>query len=70
MTVLAHPSHWLAQAIYLAPLVALVIILVWTQIRDRRERAADVVRSPDRGDVRGEAGDTAGDDGLNAGHDR
>ncbi|MDP9378466.1 MAG: hypothetical protein M3P40_13030 [Actinomycetota bacterium] len=38
ISVLAHASHWLAQAIYLAPLVLLVGILVVTQVRDRRAR--------------------------------
>ncbi len=38
MNVLAHASHWLVQAVYLAPVVLLVVVLVWSQLRDRRER--------------------------------
>lgn len=38
MTVLAHASHWLVQAAYLAPLVLLVGILVVNQLKERRAR--------------------------------
>ncbi len=37
MIVFAHASHWLIQAAYLAPLVALVWILMANQLRERRE---------------------------------
>ena len=38
MTVLAHAGHWLFQVVYLAPLVALVVILIVNQVRERRAR--------------------------------
>ena len=41
MTVVAHAGHWLVQAIYLAPLVVLVVILIFNQVKERRERRAD-----------------------------
>ncbi|MDP9384948.1 MAG: hypothetical protein M3P50_06905 [Actinomycetota bacterium] len=39
--VLAHPSHWLVQVAYLAPLAALVVLLVAGKVRERRQRRSD-----------------------------
>jgi hypothetical protein len=39
MLVLAHAGHWLAQLIYLVPLLVLVGVIVTGRVRDRRERA-------------------------------
>jgi len=36
MLTLAHAGHWLVQALYVAPLVVLVGVIVWGRIRDRR----------------------------------
>ena len=41
--VFAHPSHWLLQAVYLAPLLALVVLLVRGRLQDRRERRAEPI---------------------------
>jgi hypothetical protein len=38
---LAHAGHWLAQVAYLAPLLALVAILVAGKLRERRERRGE-----------------------------
>jgi len=39
--VLAHPGHWAVQLAYLAPLGALVVLLVMGKVRERRERRSD-----------------------------
>jgi hypothetical protein len=36
MTVFAHAGHWIAQLLYLAPVVALVGALAWAKYKDRR----------------------------------
>jgi uncharacterized membrane protein YtjA (UPF0391 family) len=33
MTVLAHAGHWAAQLLYLAPVVAMVVAIVWAKVR-------------------------------------
>ena len=38
---LAHAGHWLVQLAYLAPLVALVGMLLLGKLRARRERRRD-----------------------------
>ncbi len=40
--VFAHPSHWLVQLAYLAPLGALVVLLVMGKLRERKERRSDL----------------------------
>jgi len=35
MTVLAHAGHWIAQLLYLAPVVAMVAAIVWAKVRAR-----------------------------------
>ena len=39
MFVLAHAGHWIVQVLYVAPLLAFVVILVRTKLKERRERA-------------------------------
>lgn len=41
MITLAHASHWLAQLAYVVPVLALVIALGITSLRDRRRRRAE-----------------------------
>lgn len=36
MIPLAHASHWLAQVAYVVPVLALVVALAITSLRDRR----------------------------------
>ena len=38
--IVAHASHWIAQVLYLAPLVLFVGILAWTTVKQRRQRAS------------------------------
>ncbi len=40
LVVFAHPGHWAVQVLYLAPLAALVIMLVVSKVRERRKRRA------------------------------
>ncbi|HWK29411.1 MAG TPA: hypothetical protein VNS09_22800 [Solirubrobacter sp.] len=35
MTLFAHPGHWAAQLLYLAPVLAMVGAIVWAKIRGR-----------------------------------
>jgi cytochrome c-type biogenesis protein CcmH/NrfF len=35
MTLLAHAGHWIAQLLYLAPVVAMVAAIVWSRLRAR-----------------------------------
>lgn len=37
----AHAGHWAVQLLYLAPLLALVIMLVVGKLRERRARRAE-----------------------------
>ena len=39
--VLAHAGHWLVQVAYLAPLVALIVMLLVAKVRERRARGSD-----------------------------
>jgi hypothetical protein len=32
----AHAGHWLADLLYAVPLLAVVAVLAWQRIRDRR----------------------------------
>ena len=41
MTTLAHASHWLAQVAYVVPVLALVVALGITSLRDRRRRRGE-----------------------------
>jgi hypothetical protein len=42
MIVLAHPGHWLVQVAYFAPVLAFLLWLVITTLRERRrEREGD-----------------------------
>ena len=45
--VFAHPSHWLVQAAYLAPLLVLVVALVVGKLRERREVREHRAPQPD-----------------------
>lgn len=36
MTLLAHAGHWLAQLLYLAPVIAMVAAIAWAKIRGPR----------------------------------
>jgi len=36
VTVLAHAGHWLLQLLYAAPVIVLVVAILWGRIRDRR----------------------------------
>lgn len=38
MLVLAHAGHWLVQLIYLVPLAVLVVGIVVSRLRERRDR--------------------------------
>jgi hypothetical protein len=44
MTPVAHAGHWVAQILYLAPVLAMVGAIVWAKLRDRRnaDRDSDV----------------------------
>lgn len=33
MVLFAHPGHWIAQLLYLAPVVAMIAALVWARLR-------------------------------------
>ena len=35
MTLFAHAGHWIAQLLYLAPVVAMIAAIVWAQLRRR-----------------------------------
>ena len=42
MSVLAHPGHWIVQVAYFAPVLAFLLWLVFTTLRERRrEREGD-----------------------------
>lgn len=51
MTLLAHPGHWLAQLLYLAPVLAMVGAIVWAKIKARgfedSERSDRACSTPD-----------------------
>lgn len=38
MTVLAHPGHWIVQAAYFAPVLAFLVWLAITTLKERRRR--------------------------------
>jgi len=50
MLVVAHAGHWLAQLLYVAPLLIFVVILVRAKLQERRqgrvEQPVDGGRSP------------------------
>ena len=35
MTLFAHAGHWIAQLLYLAPVVAMIAAIVWAKVRGR-----------------------------------
>lgn len=39
--VLAHPGHWIAQLLYLAPVVAMIAALLWARFRAPRPEDKD-----------------------------
>ena len=41
MLVFAHAGHWLAQVLYVAPLLVFVVILVRVKLQERREGRVD-----------------------------
>ena len=41
MLVVAHAGHWLAQVLYVAPLLVFVVILVRAKLQERREGRAE-----------------------------
>ena len=43
--ILAHAGHWTTSLIYLAPVLLIVLALLWQRIRDRRAG-----RAPDQHD--------------------
>jgi hypothetical protein len=45
MIVLAHAGHWLAQLLYLAPVLAMVGAILWGKIRNRGTEDDTVDRS-------------------------
>lgn len=38
MPLLAHAGHWLVNVAYFLPVVAFLVWLGWTELRNRRER--------------------------------
>ena len=36
MTVLAHPGHWLVQVAYFVPVLAFLVWLLFTTLKERR----------------------------------
>jgi hypothetical protein len=38
VTVTAHAGHWLVQLLYAAPVLVLVIALLWGRVQDWRSR--------------------------------
>jgi hypothetical protein len=49
MIVFAHAGHWAAQLLYLAPVIAMIGVIVWAKLRARapadEETEADDARS-------------------------
>jgi len=41
MTLFAHAGHWLAQLLYLVPIMAMVVAILWSRIRGPRQRDDD-----------------------------
>ena len=37
MTLFAHAGHWLAQLLYLAPVLAMVGAILWARLKARRD---------------------------------
>ena len=46
MTVLAHAGHWLASLIYVIPLIAFLLWLVFIAVRDRLARPDEELEQP------------------------
>ena len=49
MLVIAHAGHWAVQLLYLAPLLAFVVILVRTKLHERREAREGAAAPEDAG---------------------
>ena len=45
---LAHAGHWLAQMLYLLPVLAMIGMLGWAKLRQRRHPADEHEGPPDR----------------------
>jgi hypothetical protein len=41
MTPVAHAGHWLAQMLYLAPVLAMLGAVAWAKLRERRHGDPD-----------------------------
>ena len=41
MIVLAHAGHWLGQLLYLAPVIAMLVAVGWSRIRQRGQGPND-----------------------------
>jgi uncharacterized membrane protein YtjA (UPF0391 family) len=37
MTLFAHAGHWIAQLLYLVPIMAMVVAILWSRIRGARQ---------------------------------
>ena len=48
MTPLAHAGHWIAQLLYLLPVLAMLGVLGWAKLRERRHPAERHKVPPDR----------------------
>jgi hypothetical protein len=35
MIVFAHPGHWIAQLLYLAPVIAMIVAILWARYKAR-----------------------------------
>ena len=38
MTLFAHAGHWIAQLLYLAPVIAMVGAILWARLKARKRR--------------------------------
>ena len=45
MTVFAHAGHWIAQLLYLAPVLAMVGAIVWARLKARKQEGPNGNRS-------------------------
>jgi hypothetical protein len=48
MTPLAHAGHWAAQILYLMPVLAMIGMLGWAKLRQRRHPADEQEAPPHR----------------------
>ena len=48
MTLVAHAGHWIAQLLYLMPVVAMIGAILWGKFRGRQHAAEDHNRLRDR----------------------